>query len=170
MEVNFYKSLIVFRTSKQQNMLTEKNNSSDRTLAISQILNAPSEFVWEVWTNPEHIKNWWGPNGFTNSIRKMDVIENGEWLFTMHGPDGKNYTNKIIYREIIPFKKIVFEHFNPSYLATVVFEPEEKDIVMNWAMIFETIEMFETIVKVFKADEGLKQNGEKLAAYLQTIR
>lgn len=134
------------------------------------MLNAPVELVWKVWTNPEHIKNWWGPNGFTNSIHKMDVTEGGEWRLTMHGPDGKNYPNKSIYREIIPLKKIVYEHFNPSYISTIVFEPQEKETLMQWTQLFETTEMFETLVKVFKADEGLKQTGEKLVAYLQSIQ
>jgi uncharacterized protein YndB with AHSA1/START domain len=51
-------------------MATEKNNTNtaDRELSVSRLLNAPIELVWEVFTKPEHIKNWWGPNGFTNTI------------------------------------------------------------------------------------------------------
>ena len=46
---------------------------------ITRLLNAPRELVWEVWTNPEHIKNWWGPNGFTSTIFQMDVKPGGTW-------------------------------------------------------------------------------------------
>jgi uncharacterized protein YndB with AHSA1/START domain len=72
--------------------------------------------MWEVWTSPEHIANWWGPDGFTNTIHKMDFHEGGEWKLTMHGPDGTNYPNRSIFKEIIPLKKIVFQHFNPNFI------------------------------------------------------
>ena len=143
------------------------NDPANRELRITRMLSAPTDVVWEVWTNPKHIANWWGPNGFINTIHKMDIIAGGEWRLTMHGPDGKNYPNKSMFREVVPFKKIVFQHFNPNYIATIVFEPKEKETLMNWTMLFETNELFETVVKVFKADEGLNQNAEKLENYLK---
>lgn len=91
----------------------------------------------------------------------------GEWRLTMHGPDGKRYPNKSVFIEIVPFKKIVFQHFNPNYVATIVFHPKEKETLMEWTMLFETTELFETVVKVFKADEGLNQNVEKLENYIK---
>lgn len=143
------------------------NDTATRTLGITSMLRAPIELVWQVWTTPEHIANWWGPTGFTNTIYKMDVQEGGEWRFTMHGPDEKSYPNKSVFIEIVPYKKIVFQHFNPNYIATINFEPNEKETFMEWIMLFETPELYETVVNVFKADEGLKQNVEKLGNYLK---
>lgn len=149
-------------------MQSEKNNIADRELKISRLLNAPVELVWEAWTNPEHIAIWWGPNGFTTIIHKMDLVENGDWLLTMYGPDGKNYPNKAVYKEIIPLRKIVFQHFNPNFITTVSFEKKNEKTFLEWHMLFETAELFEAVVKTFKADKGLKQNVEKLSAYLET--
>jgi hypothetical protein len=87
----------------------------------------------------------------------------------MRGPDGKNFPNKSIFIEIVQHEKIVFQHFNPNYLATIVFTPREKQTLMDWTMQFETTELFETVVNVFKADEGFKQNVEKLIAYIETL-
>jgi uncharacterized protein YndB with AHSA1/START domain len=145
-------------------METTKN----RTLQIVKILNVTVELVWEMWTNAEHIVQWWGPNGFTNTIHTMDFTEGGEWNLTMHGPDGTNYPNKAVFREIIPLKKIVFEHFNPHFITTVVFEAQAEKTFMEWTMIFETVELYEAVAKAHKADEGLKQNVEKLEMYLST--
>ena len=142
------------------------NDTSNREISITRILSAPIDLVWEAWTNPEYIAHWWGPSGFTNTIHKMDVTAGGEWRLTMHGPDGKNYLNRSKFIEIVPFKKIVFQHYNPDYIATIIFEPNEKETLMHWTGLFETAELFETLVKVFKADEGLKQNVEKLENYL----
>jgi len=147
-------------------MPQEKIIISDRALNISKELNAPVTQVWEVWINAEHIAHWWGPNGFTNTILKMDVQAGGEWLLTMHGPDGKNYPNKSIFSEIIPYKKIVFEHFNPDFITTIEFASEGDKTVLNWQMVFETAALFDAVVKTFKADEGLKQNIVKLENYL----
>lgn len=147
-------------------MEKQNNDIATRAMHITRLLPAPIELVWEVWTNPEHIVKWWGPAGFTNTIHKMEVKENGEWLLTMHGPDGKRYPNKSIFRKIIPPNKIVFDHFNPNYLSTITFESKGQDTYMEWTGVFETAELFEIVVKTFKADEGLKQNVEKLENYL----
>jgi len=134
------------------------------------MLSAPIDTVWQVWTSPEHIANWWGPDGFTNTIHTMDIRPGGEWRLTMHGPDGKRFPNKSEFVEIIQKEKIVFQHFNPNYLATIIFTPAGNETLMEWTMVFETTELFETVVKVFKADEGLKQNAEKLENYLKGIQ
>ena len=149
-------------------MLREKeSNTAERELTISRLLNAPRELVWEVWTKPEHIKNWWGPTGFTNTIFSMEVKPGGVWDFIMHGPDGTDYKNKSIYKEIIKPERIVFEHVSPKFTATITFEEKNGKTLLTWNMLFETKEQFEKVVKTFKADEGLKQNIVKLEDYLQ---
>ncbi len=149
-------------------MQPKDNNTSDREIRISRLLNAPVALVWEVWTDPEHIKNWWGPNGFTNTISKMDIIPGGEWLLVMHGPDGKDYNNKSIFREVVPHKRLVYDHIAPNFTATIEFEAQGDKTLLNWHMLFPTRELFLQVVQTFKADEGLKQNVDKLTHYLQT--
>ena len=150
-------------------MSAEKSNTADREIRISRLLHAPIDLVWEVWTTPEHIKNWWGPNGFTNTISKMDIKPGGEWALVMHGPDGTNYKNLSVFKEIIKHKKIVYEHVSiPKFIATIDFESRGDTTFLNWHMLFETRKQFIQVVKTFKADEGLKQNVEKLDHYLQT--
>lgn len=160
---------LIGKRTKTFNLLQIKmktGNPKNRELRITKTFNAPIELVWEAWTNREHIVNWWAPTGFTTTIHKMDVREGGEWLMTLHGPDGKNYPNKSIFREIIPLKKIVYEHFNPDFIGTAVFESKNNKTLMEWALLFATTEMLKIVVKTFKADEGLKQNVEKLENYL----
>ncbi|NJD22334.1 MAG: polyketide cyclase [Melioribacter sp.] len=151
--------------------MSEKNksvsNTEDREIKISRLLNAPIELVWHVWTNPDHIKNWWGPNGFSNTISKMEVKPGGEWNLIMHGPDGVDYVNKSIFTEVIKFKKIVYEHIShPKFVATIEFESLNNQTELSWHMLFESKDQFIQVVKTFKADEGLKQNVDKLQNYL----
>ena len=150
-----------------QNNLSTK----DRELLITKTLNAPIDLVWEAWSKPEHIANWWGPNGFTNTIHKMDFRPGGEWDLVMHGPDGTDYKNKSVFLEIIPFKKIVYNHISgPQFIATITFEDQGGQTRINWHMLFETAEQFIQVVKTFKADEGLKQNIDKLQEYLDGMK
>lgn len=150
-------------------MSIKENDTADREIKISRLFDAPLSLVWEVWTDPEHLKNWWGPNGFTNTIHTMDVVENGAWDLTMHGPDGIDYKNKSVYKEIVFQKKIVYDHIShPRFLTTVQFEARGNKTFIHWHMLFESHEQFVQVVKTFKADEGLKQNADKLNLYLET--
>ncbi|HEX5153088.1 MAG TPA: SRPBCC family protein [Parafilimonas sp.] len=152
-------------------MQNEKNNTKDRELLLTRVLNAPIELVWEVWTNPKHLAQWWGPNGFTNSITKMEIQPGGEWDLVMHGPDGTDYKNKSVFIEVIKHKKIVYEHISgPKFLATVEFEAQGAKTFIKWHMLFESKEQFIQTIKTFKADEGLKQNVEKLDQYLVSLQ
>ncbi len=148
----------------------EANNTKDREIHLSRTINAPVALVWEVWTKPEHIANWWGPDGFTNTITTMDMVPGGEWNLIMHGPDGTDYKNRSVFKEIIVNKKIVFEHYAPNFIATITFEEQGDKTLLNWHMLFETAEMFIQVVKTFKADEGLKQNVDKLEVYLAGLK
>ena len=148
------------------NTQNENNDTSDREQRTSLLLDAPVELVWEVWTKPEHIRHWWGPNGFTNTIEKMEVEDGGEWIFIMHGPDGKDYPNKIIFREVVKHRKIVHEHFDPNFIAIIEFESQGDKTLLNWYKLYETKELFELVEEHYKTKEGFKQTVEKLEKYL----
>jgi len=152
-------------------MENESISTKNRELRLTRMLNAPIDLVWEVWTKPEHIAQWWGPNGFSNTITKMDMVPGGEWELTMHGPDGTDFLNKSIFREVVPFKKIVYEHPSyPNFIATITFQEQGGQTHLTWHMLFESEEVFINIVKTFKADEGQKQNVDKLETYLAAMK
>jgi uncharacterized protein YndB with AHSA1/START domain len=146
------------------------DSKENRELRLTRTVKAPIDLVWKVWKDPDHIVHWWGPHGHTNTIQKMDFSEGGEWTLTMQGPDGTKYPNRSVFREIIPFKKIVLEHFNPHFIATVDFDPKGVETQIEWSLLFDTEADFELIVKTFKADEGQKQNVEKLEKYLSGLQ
>jgi uncharacterized protein YndB with AHSA1/START domain len=88
----------------------------------------------------------------------------------MHGPDGTDYKNRSVFTEVIKHRKLVFEHVSgPKYTATIEFEAKGEKTHLTWHMLFETKEQFEQVVKVFKADEGQKQNVDKLERHLDLL-
>ena len=151
-------------------MENTKSSTADRELYIEKTLNAPIDLVWEAFTRPEHIANWYGPEGFTTTIFKMEVKPGGEWNFIMHGPDGTDYDNKNRFKELVPLKKIVYEHVSyPPIEFTITFEDRGEQTHLRWHMVFASVEVFKDVIKNNGADEGLKQNIEKLARYMSKL-
>ncbi len=150
---------------------TAPSPTADRELTLSRILPAPIDLVWEAWSQPEHIASWWGPNGFSTTIHVMEFRPNGEWNLVMHGPDGTDYDNKSIFTEIIPFKKIAYQHLTwPNFLTTVEFEDLGEATRITWHMLFDSPETFIQVVQLHKADQGLQQNADKLITYLAKMK
>ncbi len=83
---------------------------SDREMVFTRVVDAPRELVWEVYTDPKHVAQWWGPKGFTNTIHEMDVRPGGLWRLTMHGPDGTDYPNRIAFLEVVRPSRLVYDH------------------------------------------------------------
>lgn len=69
-------------------------------IVSSRIVNASRDLVYSAWTNPKHLKNWWGPAGFTNTFYEFDLRPGGRWSFMMHGPGKGNYPNECEFIKI----------------------------------------------------------------------
>lgn len=137
---------------------------------MTRTVNAPIELVWKVWTEPAYIAQWWGPDDHTTTIHKMDFTEGGEWKLTLHNhANGQDYANRSVFKEIIPLKKLVFEHFNPHFIATVLFEAKGEETQIEWRSLFDTEEMLTTVINVFNAKEGQAQNFDRLEKYLEEV-
>lgn len=75
-------------------------------LIITRMFDAPREQVWKYWSDPELVKQWWGPKGFTAPVAKIDFRVGGEYLMCMRSPEGKDYWSTGIYRIIMPHERI----------------------------------------------------------------
>ena len=143
------------------------SNTKDREITATCVFDAPRDLVWKVWTESEHIIKWWGPNGFTNTINKMEVKPGGEWQFIMHGPDGRNYLNKIIYIEVEKPYRLVYDHIStPKFHVTVTFEEQDGKTKLTMQSLFSTAEERNRTIEVFNAVEGMNQTLERLKEYL----
>src|ERR1700722_549206 len=74
-------------------------NTEGRELIYKRTFNAPREIVFAAWTDPKHVVQWWGLQGFSTTIQEMDVKPGGVWRLVMHGPDGRDYKNRIVFLE-----------------------------------------------------------------------
>lgn len=148
-------------------------STSEREMVITRLIDAPRELVWEAMTNPQHVVHWWGPNGFTNTLEKMDFRVGGVWKHIMHGPDGKDYPNKSTFTAIVKPERIEYSHGGgrkgdpaAQFDATWTFEVVGNQTRVTMRAVFPTVAARDTTVKVYNAIEGGQQTLARLADYL----
>jgi len=92
-------------------MAAGKNSATapaKKDLVITRVFDAPRERVWKAWTEPERCMRWWGPNGFTCPVCRIDLRLGGAYLNCMRSPEGQDYWSTGVYREIVPPERLVF--------------------------------------------------------------
>lgn len=82
--------------------------SGSRDLVITRVFDAPVRLVWRAWSEPEHFMRWWGPEGFTCPVCRMDFRAGGKYLWCMRSPEGRDYWTTGAFKEIVPLKRIVY--------------------------------------------------------------
>jgi uncharacterized protein YndB with AHSA1/START domain len=97
----------------------------------------------------------------------MDVRPGGDWIFIMHGPDGTDYKNHIVYREVVRPERLVYDHVSgPIFHATVIFEAEGTKTRIRMQMLFETAELRNRVAEEFGAVQGLEQTLDHLGEHV----
>jgi uncharacterized protein YndB with AHSA1/START domain len=125
--------------------------ATDREIEITRVVAYPRELVWEAWTKPEHLVQWWGPKGFTNTFHEIDVRPGGVWRFDMHGPDGVDYPNLILFDEIARPERIAFMHGSgdpdePMFRTVATFEAvSSNETRITMRLTFDTVEAADAV-------------------------
>ena len=135
----------------------------------SRIINSPVEMVYQAFENPNHLKNWWGPEGFTNTIHEFDLRVGGNWILTMHGPEKGNYENSSVFKTVLPNKLISWERKSqPLFDMEIAFEKlEENKTQISFKMIFSTAEECEKMRKFVEPKN--EENFNRLEREIKTI-
>jgi len=117
-------------------------NDPSAVIRTERVLAAHPREVFAAFEEPERLARWWGPKGFTNTFERFEFEAGGRWVFVMHGPNGANYPNESIFREIQPDTRIVIEHVvKPWYLLTVTLTAQGDQTYLIWDQAFESPEM-----------------------------
>jgi len=157
-----------------KDLASDDASTADREIVIERTVNAPRELVWRAWTEADQIAKWWGPNGFTTTIHAMDVRVGGAWRFIMHGPDGTDYPNKIVYREIVKPERLVYDHgedndaHSSSFRSTVTFVAQGRKTKVTMRALFASAEARAATLK-YGAIEGGEQTLARLDHHVATM-
>ena len=145
----------------------------DRQVLITRLYDAPPDAIFPLWVERRHLEKWWGPDGFSITVHEIDVRPGGKWRFTMHGPDGTDFPNVIVYREVRPSERLVYVHREPTdpdppFTGIVTFEEMAGSTALSMRLVFESAEARDTVVEKYHAVEGGRQTLERLAALVGT--
>lgn len=141
---------------------------------FTRILQAPKSLVWEVWTKPEHITHWWGPEQFSIENKSMEVKPGGKWTFDMKGM-GMLFAEDITYIEVIPQEKLVFQNgqigVDPyAFESHILFESLDNGLTMLTMIThFSSSAILDELNEKVKALEGGNQTLNKLETYLSSL-
>lgn len=153
--------------------MTNASPSADREIVTTRLIDAPRETVWEAWSNLEHLERWYGPDGFSVTTSSFDFSVGGEWRFTMHGPDGRDYPNVVLFTDIAKPERIAHDHGDGigaiSFKATVTLEDRGGKTFLTLRSVFDTPEALRKVVEENGAIEGAKQTLGRLAEHVATL-
>ncbi len=150
---------------------------AERTVTIARVLKAPRALVWQAWTDPKMLKQWWGPEQFTNPVVEGDIREGGILNITMHGPKGSpfdmDFPMRKRYREIVPGKKLVFDNepIGPNgerlmdAITTVTFSDHPDGTLMEMTTVAKALAPM-AVGMLGGMEAGWGQSFDKLARFL----
>jgi uncharacterized protein YndB with AHSA1/START domain len=142
---------------------------NNNVIHSTRVIKAPIELVYQAFANPLHLKNWWGPNGFTNTFHAFNLKPGGNWMLTMHGPEKGNYENSSIFKSVIPNKFVSWKRISqPLFEMEIAFEKiADNKTEISFRMIFETVEACEKIRRF--AEPNNEENFDRLEAEIQKM-
>ena len=148
-----------------------------REVVVTRTFDAPRELVFEVWTNPRHVEQWWGPMGFTNPVCELDARVDGLIRIDMRAPNGTVYPMTGTYREIIQPERIVFTsaamdgNGNPIFTVVNTVTLTEKDgkttLTLHARVVDETADAAQYLKGM---NMGWNQSLDRLDSYLKETR
>ena len=133
------------------------------TFHASRLIAATPTQVFAAIANPERLARWWGPAGFTNTVTQFDFRPQGQWHLVMHGPDGKQYPNELVFEDIVPGQRLVVRHVNaPHFQLTITLAAVSGGTQVAWAQSFESADVAAQLAPIVKPAN--EQNLDRLSA------
>jgi uncharacterized protein YndB with AHSA1/START domain len=151
----------------------EITRPSGREVVFSRLIAAPVALVWEIWSSVRHLHEWFGPTGFTTTTQEFAFVPGGVWRFTMHGPDGTDYPNRIVFRTIEPTTRIVYENSWDlpdaplDFTVVVTFATEGEGTRLILHMTFANDAAMQTAVERYGVLNGGVETFERIAEYVE---
>ncbi|HQV51054.1 MAG: SRPBCC family protein [Flavobacteriales bacterium] len=149
-------------------------DTKDREIVTTRIIDAPRELVWKAFADTKALAQWYGPNGFTLTTKVFDFKEGGDWIFMMHGPDGRNYPNIVHFIKILEPVRIVHDHGDDegkiSFLAEITLDAVGNKTRVTLRSVFQSKEALEFVVREHGAAEGAQQTLGRLDELVKQMR
>jgi len=120
---------------------------SDQEIVFTRTFERPRHLLFEPWTKPEHVRQWWGCEGSTLTLCEIDLRPGGAWRLLMLMTDGSEHPFKGVYREIVPNKRLVYTECydipsigSPEWLTTITFEEIDGKTKLTHSILHRSVE------------------------------
>ncbi|NKN38429.1 ATPase [Agrobacterium sp. a22-2] len=132
----------------------------------TRVFTAARQAVFDAFSQPEQLKHWWGPHGFTNTIPEFDFRPGGTWRIVMTASNGTDFDNHCTFEEVVAPERISYIHHLPMHVFTMImtFEEEAVGTRLTWRMLFERTEENLQLSKFLAAAN--EQNFDRLESHL----
>jgi uncharacterized protein YndB with AHSA1/START domain len=142
----------------------QAETTADREFFHFRLVDAQPEQVFRAFSQPERLARWWGPDGFSSTFETFDLRQGGAWRFVFHGPDGTDYPNENVFRELEPPSRVVVEHLSDvhHFLLTITFEAKGTQTLVGWRQLFDSAEHRDSLAAV--VPQANEQNLSRLQA------
>jgi uncharacterized protein YndB with AHSA1/START domain len=149
--------------------VTPASSTTDREFVHFRLIDAPRERLFRALAEPSYLARWWGPNGFTSSFEVFEFRPGGTWRFVLHGPDGTDYPNENVFKEIVAPERVVVEHISDThhFLLTITFTAQGNQTLVGWHQLFDTAEHRQEIAHFVQ--DANEQNLDRLAAEVRNV-
>jgi len=152
----------------------------EQEIVMERRFNAPRALMFQVFTQPEHLKRWWAPPPYTIPVCTIDLRPGGIWHYCMRSPEGQDHWARSVYREIVPPEKLVYtstfadEYANPiegipEHLATVIFTEEAGKTLVSARVQFASAAALSVAVDMGIL-QGMNMTWEYLVGYVQELQ
>lgn len=147
------------------NQFSQMNDNIHET---ARLISHPREKVFAAHADPALLSQWWGPDGFTSSFQEFDFRPGGRWRFTFHGPDGRNYENESVFREVVNPARIGLDHVSPPrFHLLITLDDDAGQTRVTWRTSFESAEILASLKRIIvPANE---QNLDRLQALVSKL-
>lgn len=142
-------------------------------ITMSRSFDAPRELVYKAYTDPELLPQWWGPEGVTTVVDKMEVKPGGTWRYVQRDNEGNEYGFRGVYHTTIAPERLVYTfEFEgmPGHvlLETITFEEQDGKTIMTDSSVFQSVADRDGMLSS-GMEEGATQSMERFAKLLPQV-
>jgi uncharacterized protein YndB with AHSA1/START domain len=128
---------------------------SDREIVFTRMFDRPRHLLFEAWTKPEHLRQWWGCEGSTLTMCEIDLRPDGVWRLVMRMADGSKHPFHGIYREVVVNQRLVYTECydmpsigSPEWLTTILFEEFDGKTKFTHSILHRSVEVRDAHLRV----------------------
>jgi uncharacterized protein YndB with AHSA1/START domain len=154
----------------------DASSPDDPIIVITRMFDAPRELVWKAITDPKHVAQWYGGQGFTSPVCEMDVRPGGIWRHVMQAPNGPQFTINSVFLEVVEPERLVWTTANdvkrnpppPTSVTTVTLDVHGAQTKWTLVACFNSIEERDRATRM-GFGQIISQGAERIAELLKTL-